>query len=354
MNNKSIYDLGTDLYKKIKVANDSQENKINKRYGYVTSRFSTEPKGWLAGPLMVLAGFLVGCMFLACGILLFLMSALTGGGASLLLIVWLLAILAFVICGKGLSYWTRAKRFRMIAKKIGTRDYVSVDELTELMGRSRENLLKDLRLMISSNMIYQGHLDKEETTLMVTHEVYQQYLQTAKAVENKNRQEREKDLERKSNRAACSKEVQDILQEGEKYISHIHSVKEGISDAVMMEKLSKLEQVLKGIFEQLEKDPSRGEDLRKLMNYYLPTTKKMLDTYGELSRQSLAGENITSAKKEIVSGLDTINQAFANLLNRMYQEKAWDISTDLSVMKTMMAQEGLVHEELQMPFPTEK
>ena len=77
------------------------------------------------------------------------------------------------------------------------------------------------------------------------------------------------------------------------------------------------------------------------MDYYLPTTMKLLNAYEELDKQDMEGENISSAKQEIENTLDTINTAFENLLDSFYKETAWDVSTDISVLKTMLAQEGL-------------
>ena len=77
------------------------------------------------------------------------------------------------------------------------------------------------------------------------------------------------------------------------------------------------------------------------MNYYLPTTKKLLEAYVELDRQTVQGENVQQTKNEIDSAMDTINEAFEKLLDSMFQDMAWDISSDISVMKTMMAQDGL-------------
>jgi len=80
------------------------------------------------------------------------------------------------------------------------------------------------------------------------------------------------------------------------------------------------------------------------MNYYLPTTKKLLEAYVELDRQTVQGENVQQTKNEIDSAMDTINEAFEKLLDSLFQDMAWDISSDISVMKTMMAQDGLTND----------
>lgn len=103
---------------------------------------------------------------------------------------------------------------------------------------------------------------------------------------------------------------------------------------------------MRRIFAQVEKDPSCASELRKLMNYYLPTTEKLLRAYVELDKQPDVGENIRGPKREIEQTLDTINDAFEKLLDSLFRDMAWDISSDISVMKTMMAQDGLTESEL--------
>ena len=77
------------------------------------------------------------------------------------------------------------------------------------------------------------------------------------------------------------------------------------------------------------------------MDYYLPMTVKLLDAYEDMDRQPIQGENIRSSKAEIEKTLDTLNDAFARLLDSVFQDTAWDVSSDISVLNTMLAQEGL-------------
>ena len=83
----------------------------------------------------------------------------------------------------------------------------------------------------------------------------------------------------------------------------------------------------------------------KMMNYYLPMTVKLLDAYEEMDRMPVQGENIKSSKKEIEDTLDTLNQAFEKLLDSVFQDTAWDVSSDISVLHTLLAQEGLTDDD---------
>ena len=100
------------------------------------------------------------------------------------------------------------------------------------------------------------------------------------------------------------------------------------------------------IFDRVEQNPASVGDIRKMMEYYLPTTIKLLQAYQDLDAQPVQGENIISSKKEIEKTLDTLNRAFEKLLDDLFQETAWDVSTDISVLHTMLAQEGLTEDGL--------
>ena len=99
------------------------------------------------------------------------------------------------------------------------------------------------------------------------------------------------------------------------------------------------------IFDQVEKKPESAPDLHKMMSYYLPITRKLVDAYRDLDAQQVEGQNIVKTKKEIEDSLDTINTAFENLLDSFFQDTAWDISSDITVLRTMMAQDGLMKKD---------
>ena len=107
-----------------------------------------------------------------------------------------------------------------------------------------------------------------------------------------------------------------------------------------------METLVDRIFDRVEQKPDTVDDIRKLMEYYLPTTIKLLEAYEELDAQPVQGENIISSKQEIEKTMDTLNTAFEKLLDELFQDTAWDLSSDISVLNTMLAQEGLTEDGL--------
>ena len=189
-----------------------------------------------------------------------------------------------------------------------------------------------------------AYLDQGETTFMVSHEAYRQYQDTLKASREREKAAAEKAEQRRKaekDMSAVSEETRSILAEGREFISHIHECNEKIPDETMTQKLDVLENVVTRIFQQVEQKPESAPDLHRMMSYYLPITRKLIDAYIELDDQNLKGENATKTRREIELSLDTINSAFETFLDSFFEDTAWDISSDISTLKTMMARDGL-------------
>lgn len=77
------------------------------------------------------------------------------------------------------------------------------------------------------------------------------------------------------------------------------------------------------------------------MTYYLPTTLKLLESYSEIERVGVAGDNMKSAKDNIEKTLDLLVEAYKKLLDQLYQSENMDISSDIDVLEQMMKKDGL-------------
>lgn len=254
-----------------------------------------------------------------------------------------------------------ARRFRRYHEIIGERTYCMVEELASGIGQTSKYVKKDLKKMIQRGYFKQAYLDRKETLLITDRETYQQYLSAQteyerREMENRkradqfsgqNKEEKISDEDARSNRKNMSDASRELLEEGQDYICHVHRCNEIIEDEEMSAKLDRLELVITRIFHEAEKNPDIVDDLKKMMSYYLPTTRKLLDAYCELDAQPIRGQNIENTKKEIEAALDTINVAFENLLDSLFEETAWDISSDISVLHTMLKQEGLAGKDFE-------
>ena len=269
------------------------------------------------------------------------------------LIITFLAIT--VICSyigfKGFKKLKLAKAFHKYGNILKDAEYFAVNELAQAALESDEQVHKNLKEMMKLGYLPRGRFDASETTFMITDAAYQMYLgavQDRMAREQVVNEQQAAEVNKRAAQNGLDPKVQAILDEGSEYIAFVRHVNDIVPDTEeMSNKLYKLESIMNKIFEQVKKEPETADDLHKLMNYYLPTTKKLLTAYVELDKQQAGnGENVMQTKREIDAVMDTINEAFANLLDSLFQDLAWDISSDISVMKTMMAQDGLTEDGL--------
>ena len=350
-----------------------------------TSLVPVKAPGRVSGTVMKWVGYSCSGMFGLSLAILGVVGAATG--VSLAVPVSILGVLFAGSLGLGIGGKKRlelAQRFRKYVSVLGNRTYCMVEELADSVGESSKFVRKDLKKMIRQGFFPQGYLDQKETCLITDKQTYQQYQDAQQSYEARRKAaQQSKDPGRRegdgqyfetafdsessggSENAAAKRsgtnqngaasghfadsDIQadldpkcaELIAQGRSYIRHIHECNDRIPDEAMSEKLARLEVVVTRIFTEAERNPEVVDDLKKMMSYYLPTTKKLLDAYCNLNEQPVGGQNIDTMKKEIEETLDTLNSAFEKLLDDLFEEQAWDISSDISVLNTMLAQEGL-------------
>ena len=240
----------------------------------------------------------------------------------------------------------RVKRFKQYVKSLKGHKYCSIEELAKANGKQHKFIVKDLKRMISLGMFKEAHIDERETYFMLSNEVYDDYLELQKSLREQKEQEikQQKQTEAEMN-DPDKKELRYTIETGNYYIKEIKSVNEAIDELEMSNKLYRLENIVSKIFSYVEKNPQKLPEVHKFIDYYLPITLKLVKAYKELIEQPIQGENINSAKNEIEKTIDIINIAFEKLLDDLFEEVAMDISTDISVLETLFAQEGLTEDD---------
>jgi 5-bromo-4-chloroindolyl phosphate hydrolysis protein len=239
----------------------------------------------------------------------------------------------------GIRKLGRIRRFNNYINAIGQRGYIEFQKLAQSIGRSRQYLIRDTRAMIRDGWFRQGHIDLQETSLMVTDEVYYEYQKLTLQLEDKKAKEAAEAMRRDT--SSLEPEIQEIVKVGEDYVEKIRQSNVKTTCPEISGKISRIEELLGRIFNRVREEPETATDTRRLMDYYLPTTVKLIEAYQDLAGQPVQGANIKKSKKEIESTLDTLNIAFEKMLDSMFQSTAIDVSADISVLNTLLAQEGL-------------
>ena len=137
-----------------------------------------------------------------------------------------------------------------------------------------------------------------------------------------------------------------MLKEGNLALAEMQRLDDNIQDEKISADIQKLKEICGKIFEQVKNDPSKLPQIRKFMNYYLPTTLKLLNSYDRMGAQGISGDNIDTTMGKVEGMMNTIVKAFEKQLDSLFGAEAMDISTDITVLETMMAREGLTEQEM--------
>lgn len=139
-------------------------------------------------------------------------------------------------------------------------------------------------------------------------------------------------------------EVDKLIQEGKEYLKKLRAADDAIPDETLSADITRMEKAAADIFRFIGEHPEKAPEIRKFMNYYLPTTLKLLNSYQRLSSQSVKGETISSTLFNIAGMMHTVADAFEKQLDSLFADEAMDISADITVFETLLKQEGFVEE----------
>ena len=148
-------------------------------------------------------------------------------------------------------------------------------------------------------------------------------------------------------------ELVKMVRDGEMAIREMKRLDENIADPGISADIVRLEQVSARIFDEVRTHPEKLPQIRRFLDYYLPTTLKLLNAYDRMSGTGVSGENIDTTLAKVEGMMRTIVAAFEKQLDSLYGAEALDISTDITVLENMMAREGLVDSPLKAE-PDEK
>ena len=259
---------------------------------------------------MIYAGFLSAVPELFAGL-----GFLAGGVSSL-----------FV----GLRNKKRQKRCLKYLAIIGQREDIPVGELSRITGFARRQVLEDLDYLLEKGILPEGgYVDMSSETLYIS------ALAAQKAAVQRAADAAAEAVKRQS--AAVPKEVESGYSG---LLRNIRRANDEIADPVLSQKIDRLEEIAGRIFRIVEEEPERKREISTFLDYYLPTTQKLLDAYGDFEAAGIEGENLKEAKGRIEQIMDAVVTGFERQLDQLYRSDAMDINSEIRVMETMLKRDG--------------
>lgn len=243
--------------------------------------------------------------------------------------------------------WRKKKLidYRNYAAIIGDRCEVDIHELSAKLGKTPSLIISDLQMMIDKGyMGDKAYLDRSRGVLVL------EPLEAEFVVE----EVVEEPVEEPARPAPVEPEPvqppepepepQPVWREDEfeEKLKEIRALNDQIDDAGVSDRIDRIGSLTASIFTVVRQKPERADEVKKFMNYYLPTTFKLLKSYALMEKQSYQGENILASRKKIENILDSLITAFEQQQDRLFRTEALDVEADIQVLETMMAKDGLV------------
>lgn len=133
-----------------------------------------------------------------------------------------------------------------------------------------------------------------------------------------------------------------MVDKGLELLRDIREEDERIPDPELTKKIARLEDVTNRIVRAVADQPEKAPQVRRFLNYYLPTTLKLLQGYRRMDERQVEGRNAAETKQQVQEAMDMILKAFDRQLDAIYESDMLDVSTDIDVLETLLRQDGLV------------
>ena len=229
----------------------------------------------------------------------------------------MLASGAALLLGSG-GLKRRQRRYATYLRTAGQKPAVPLAHLARAADVSEKRLEKDLDAMLEKGLWGENaYIDKGNGMLFRSQEAASAYFAAANAAKQPQEQ------------AAPAEGYDGILHQ-------IRDLNDRIADEALSAKIDRLEQVSGSIFKAIEDDEDKRAAAGKFLNYYLPTTLKLLENYASFEEAGVSGENLSQAKAKIEKTMDSIVAGSEHQLDELYRSDAMDIDSDIRVMETML------------------
>ena len=221
----------------------------------------------------------------------------------------------------------KIKRYKKYLSYIGRNQEISISALASAMGQKEKVVYEDLQDMLDDGVLPMGYIDVAQGMLILSDEGL---TRTAAP---------------QPEPAAEPEPVKKTVEDENAILQEIREVNDAIPDEVMSAKIDRIGEITGKILDYQRSHPSKSGQLRSFLNYYLPTTLKILRAYAQLDAQGIEGENISAAKKRIEDMMDQVVSGFEKQLDKLFQDDAMDITSDVEVLENMLKKDGLSGED---------
>ena len=211
----------------------------------------------------------------------------------------------------------------------------SLQDFSDILMDSKRNIKKDIDKMAALGIMPNAHFNSDDILVFTSDNIGKNVI----------------DVEAEESRAEESKSVvlqeeDTALKEWKNYAKAIKNAESEFKSQDISFSIYRLSKAVDKVIDYLEKHTGKEQDVKKLMDFHLPSAIKLISSYKELQVSGLNTFNIEKTKEEIVSAIDKIQEAYGGVLEDLYNDNAIDVSTDIQVLKIMLSREGFLDRDV--------
>ena len=137
-----------------------------------------------------------------------------------------------------------------------------------------------------------------------------------------------------------------VITKGQEMLATIRKDNAAITDETLSDQMDTLCLKCEQIFRTVSETPAKAPQVRKFMNYYLPTTLKMLANYRTMQERGVSWQDMQEARNTTIRGMNMILTACQKQIDNLHKENMLDISTDIDVLEQMLKRDGYTENEI--------
>lgn len=231
-----------------------------------------------------------------------------------------------------------ARDFFRIRREIQDQSVLAVEDIVTALNKPQQTVATEINRMIRKDYLPQARLVEGGDLLLIDHAAYKAYKdnymgRTVPVKENVPEID-EAEVPTDDDRATAMDDYEKTLKEQ----------RDRAHDYVMKDKISALLKLLDAIRHAVNTDPGRVESLNKFVDYYTPTTMKLIERFLQFESSSVITETIRKTMDDILRSLDKVIDGYEKLLDTLYKDDLLDLNAEMDVMETVMKQDGLIDE----------
>ena len=139
-----------------------------------------------------------------------------------------------------------------------------------------------------------------------------------------------------------------VLENAKKQNKRIIEAKSYINNYEIKAYLTSINESTSKIIKAIEKTPKKIKNIDNFFDYYLPITVKIINRYDEIENNDLSSKDSKKFMSSTINMLSSIDKAFKNILNNLYQKEIIDMSAEMKVFSSMLKVDGFDDNELEV------